>query len=219
MYRISSPIIPAVIPQSRTDLCTLAEQITFTTELHLDVVDGQFVPFTSWPYEPYDEPQSVKSVLDRFSLEVDLMVADPLPAADAWLAAGADMLIFHTETLSLAALDAFRATTAVTIGVSALNDTPLETLLEYAAFADYVQVMGIAAIGSQGQPFDTRALERITAIREAAPHLGISIDGSVNTDTIAAIRKVRVDRYIVGSGIVKQPDMAAAHHALTTLVS
>lgn len=218
MYTISSPVIPAVIPQSRSELCTLADQLTFVGELHLDVVDGKFVPFTSWPYDPPDEPQSVKSVLDRFSLEVDLMVANPLPAADAWLAAGADMLIFHTETLTCAELDAFRATTAVTIGVSALNDTPLETLLEYAAYADYVQVMGIAAIGSQGQPFDTRALERIVAIRAAAPHLGISIDGSVNASTIAKIHAVGVDRYIVGSGIVKQPDMATAHRALTALV-
>lgn len=219
MQTISSLIIPAVIPTSRAELIALAQELSFAAEIHVDMVDGDFVPSVSWPYEPVGQPVTVKEYLDTYSLEVDLMVADPVSAAAAWLEAGADMLVFHTETIPLEAFKRFRASCSVTLGISSLNDTPIETLLEYAEHADYVQVMGIATIGSQGQSFDERVLERIKVLREAYPQLPISIDGSVNLDTLPRLAALKLSRYIVGSGIVKAEDKAAAHAALTALTS
>ncbi len=215
---MTSPIIPAVIPQSYEDLVRYAEVFASLPELHVDVVDGVFVETISWPYFDTAIPARALHVLERFSLEVDLMVADQLVAAAAWLGAGADQLVFHIEAISLDAFLQFVTTHAVTVGVAAGNDTPLSTLYPYLKEADYVQVMGVATIGAQGQSFDTRALERIVQIRTEFPRLPISIDGSVNTETIALLAPLQLDRLIVGSAITYAPEPMAAYHALTELV-
>ena len=213
------PIVPAIIPVSAAQLTNTLAQLAFSPEVHVDVVDGVFVPSISWPYNPTGDPQTTKLVTDGFTLEVDLMVEQPLEAADAWLAAGADMLVFHVETISLEAFKRFAQSTNISIGVCALNGTPLETLFSYLEVADYVQVMGIAKIGAQGQPQDARVFERIAAIRTQFPNLPICVDGSVNTQTIARLAKAGVNRFICGSAIVGNPDPKAAHAELSAIIN
>jgi pentose-5-phosphate-3-epimerase len=111
------------------------------------------------------------------------------------------MLVFHIETISPEALQLFAEETAVTIGVAANNDTPNEALLPYLKTTDYVQVMGIAAIGAQGQPFDERAIARILWLRAQDAAMVISIDGSVNETKLPMLTTYHLDRYIVGSAI------------------
>jgi ribulose-phosphate 3-epimerase len=214
------PIVPALIPKTAREVREVLPRLRFSPEIHLDVVDGKFVPFTSWPYEPQGSPDEVRATTDTFTLEVDLMVEDPETAAAAWVKAGADMLVFHVETLSLEAWQRVTKEYAhISCGISALNDTPLETLLAYAAFADGVQLMGIAHIGAQGQPFDERVLERTAAVKKAYPGLPVTIDGGVNTETIARLAAAGMDRCICGSAIVAAEDPYLAHQALATLIS
>lgn len=215
----SSPIVPAIIPQSQGTIEDFVATLGAVPEVHVDVVDGVFVPFVSWPYTPVGDPSVLHVLLLSYTLEVDLMVSDPLLAARAWLAAGADMLIFHVETISLEALEAFASETAVTIGVCALNSTPYDVLRPYVELADYVQVMGIADIGAQGQPFDERALVRIAELQAEFPHLMISLDGSVNGTTLPSLATLALPRYIVGSAITKAPDPRLAYQELTALAS
>ena len=215
---MSADIVPAIIPTSRQSVITDSERLAFSAELHLDVVDGDFVPASSWPYEPADDPLSVRSALETFTLEVDLMVSQPLLAAASWLKAGADMLVFHAETIAVEDLARFdEQHKKCTIGIAANNDTPLSTLLAYLPYVDYVQVMGIATIGSQGQPFDERALSRIQDLRTAGVSLPISIDGSVNEHTIERLSKAGAERLVVGSAIVKTDHPAQAYRTLQTL--
>lgn len=213
------PIVPAVIPASAEALAAAVTQLDKVPELHIDIVDGVFVPSISWPYSPVGDPATVRTLLSRFSLEIDLMVSNPLPAAKAWLEAKADLLVFHAETISLEDFTQFAAEHAVSVGICALMDTKEEVLAPYLAVADYVQVMGIAEIGSQGQPFDVRVFERIEWIRTIAPHLPISIDGSVNAKTLPEIIPYGLHRYIVGSAIIGQADPQKAYDALVKMIS
>lgn len=214
-----TPIVPAVIPKSREEVLRFAEKLCFSREFHLDLVDGKFVPAISWPYDPVGEALSVKPQLDKYTLEVDLMVADPLTAAAEWVVAGADMLVFHVETLSLEQFASFADKTVVSVGVSAHGDTPLETLAAYAEHADYIQLMGIYKIGAQGLPFDEAVLDKIAELKQRFPKLPITVDGSVNADTIARLKKAGADRFICGSAIVKQDDPEVAHAALLALIN
>jgi ribulose-phosphate 3-epimerase len=214
---MSVPVVPAIIPDSAQAVRTFGAVLSFSWELHLDVVDGTFGPLSSWPYRPAGDPAEVSVATDCFTLEVDLMVNEPLAAANSWVAAGADMIVFHVETTPLSALINFCESCTVSVGVSALNDTPDATLWPYLAHADYVQVMGIAQIGSQGQPFDPRSLERIAAIKRDFPRLMISVDGSVNRETIPRLRDAGVNRLIVGSAIVQAADPKLAYLELAAL--
>ena len=215
----TSLIIPAIIPSTLSDLRQLVSRLAGLPEIHLDVVDGIFVPFISWPYNNQELPRVAKESLDVFSLEVDLMVNKPLSAAHNWIEAGADQLVFHVETISLASFKDFTDNTNMTIGISSNNDTDFNIIKEYLPYADYVQVMGIGAIGTQGQPFDVRSLNRIAMIRENFPNLAISIDGSVNAETLPKLVSLKLNRYIIGSAIIKQDDQILAYKKFTTMAT
>lgn len=214
-----SPIVPAIIPASRDEVVKYAKQLLFSKELQLDLVDGKFAPTICWPYEPIGEPLSVKSFLDAYTLEIDLMVANPISAAKEWIIAGADMVVFHVETLALETFKSFAEETNVSVGASAHGETSLDVLSEYIEFADYIQLMGIKEIGSQRQPFDEDVLEKIVELKRRFPNKSITIDGSVNQNTIARLRKAGADRFICGSAIVLQPDPKAAHATLSSLIN
>lgn len=216
---IVSPIVPAVIPQSYEDLQAQIAKLSHLTEVHVDVVDGVFVPPLSWPYTTeHAIPAVAHALLAPFSLEVDLMVEDQLGAAAAWLQAGADQLVFHAEVISPTLLETFRVAQDVSVGISSLNSLPLSRLYEYFPFVDYVQVMGIAQIGAQGLPFDESVLARIAQIQSDFPGMPISIDGSMNRTTLPRIVPLGLSRIIVGSAIMGQSDPLAAYHELVALV-
>ncbi len=214
-----SQIVPAVIPQNQEELQVMSEILRFSREFHLDVTDGIFVPKSSWPYDPLGDPVSIKSSLDFYTLEVDLMVQKPIEAAAKWIIAGADMLVFHVETLSLEAFKNFTDHTIVSVGVSFHGMTPIDKLLEYAQYADYVQVMGIYEIGSQGQPLDRAVFDKISIIKKRFPNMSVTIDGSVNSLTIKSLKLAGADRFICGSAIVKQDDPELAHQELVKLIN
>jgi ribulose-phosphate 3-epimerase len=152
-------------------------------------------------------------------LEVDLMVRDPLRAAKAWFLAGADMLVFHTESISLADFTRFAASSEVSVGIAALNDTSYEVLVPYLKVADYAQVMGIASIGAQGQGQDERVFTRIGDIKRDFPNCSITVDGSVNLSTIKELSLAGADRFICGSAIVAANDPKAAYIELNNLIN
>lgn len=213
------PIVPAIIPKSEDQLRLMLSKLDFSTEIHIDVVDGEFVPYVSWPYDPVGEPLTIKDMTDGFTLEVDLMVSKPLPEAEKWIEAGADMLVFHVETIGLQDFTNFVQQTSVSIGISALNDTSTDIVLKYIAVADYVQLMGIAKIGAQGQSFDDRVLERIGMIKKDFLNLPISVDGSMNKETILKVKEAGANRIIVGSAVVLAENPYASYVELLNLAN
>lgn len=213
------PLVPAIIPQSQSELEALLPVLKFSPEVHIDVVDGVYVPYTSWPYQPAGEPKAIKHLTDSYTLEVDLMVEKPLLAAATWIKAGADMLVFHTDNCTVDEFKKFIATSRVSVSIAATPDIALSTLAPYLEVADGVQLMGIAKVGSQGQPFATEVLARIGEIKKQFPQLPITVDGSVNKETITALVTAGANRFICGSAIVKQADPYLAYTELTKLTN
>lgn len=213
------PIVPAIIPSSLAAAIEATKQFCFSHEIHVDVVDGKFVEATSWPYEPAGEVIALKPHSDAYTLEVDLMVEKPFKAARAWEEAGADMLVFHTESIDLASFKDFIEHSEITVGISFHGETGIEAVLPYVEIADYVQIMGINKIGAQGQPFSEETFSKIERIKKEFPGKMISVDGSVNDKTIARLAKAGVDRLIVGSAIIGADHPAAAYKHLQSLVN
>jgi len=213
------PIIPALIPKDEADVRHTLERLSFSNEIHFDVVDGVLAGKASWPYNTKASPVDVRAYTDQFSLEVDLMTADPLPAAIEWITAGADMLVFHLETISLDNFKNVEAFTHVTVGVSAHGETTLDALLEYAKYSDYIQLMGIYEIGAMQQPFDDTVLDKIKALKASFPDKTVSVDGSVNADTIKRLADAGADRFVVGSAITMQTNPRSAHAELSALIN
>ena len=226
-------IIPAIMPDTYEDLLSKATRVKGLVPLaQIDIMDGAFVKSKSWPYseggtrrEPHfvalmaqDEGMPCWEDLD---FEIDLMIGEPEKHIDEWLPLGASRLIFHIE--SIKDMDKFWShdmwkegardiggEKVVQLGLALNPDTSLDVLLPHISKIDFVQCMGIAKIGYQGQPFDERVLEQINALRVSYPNLPISVDGGVNMETARLLKDAGANRLVSGSAIFGAPDTLAA---------
>lgn len=213
-------IIPAIIPQSYQHLEKALRRVeTFTRTVQIDIVDGVFVPFISWPYHEGDSISELAQHGKEFQIEVDLMIKNPERVILEYVKAGVKRVIVHLEsTEELQDICAYHHKHDFELGLSINNGTELSELTRHIDEVDFVQLMGIAQIGSQGQTFDPRVLERINTIRSAYPDLVISIDGSVNSETLPLLKKAGATRFVSGSAILSASDPARAFKELEDLV-
>lgn len=220
-------VVPAVLPSAKSDLDEKLElfgQLPGVTRVQIDVVDGRFAAPPSWPYVAPEEFKAMHArgeVLphtDRIEYEIDLMCLDIDSAIDAWLPVGATRLTLHAESTldllrHLAALkERYGILVSFGLALSVASDLKLiEPCLPEVA---YVQFMGIARIGRQGQPFDARAYEHIRLFHSRHPDIPIQIDGGVSLANAEKLITLGATDLIVGSGIVRAKDPKAALAAL-----
>ena len=177
-----------------------------TQVLHLDVMDGHFVPNMT-----YGMPivEGLRRHTDM-PLDVHLMISHPLQFAQPMVDAGADMLTFHVETVQDVAETAGKIRDlGVGVGVALNPDTPLATLDGCIPEIDMVLIMSVNA-GFGGQAFNPIALEKLKALRQQHPDLLLEIDGGINSETIGSAREAGCDLFVVGSAIFKHDDYRTA---------
>jgi len=219
-------IVPAILPTSREDLeGKLALLNGIVDSVQIDVVDGTFASPPTWPYVNRSgefaqrlEDGDALPYLGSMHYEIDLMVQDVEEVIGLWIAAGAQRLVVHaesTEHLSgiIRELEVKYghskdfAPGLLSLGLAIGNDSDLSLIEPYTDRIDYVQFMGIASIGKQGQPFDARVLEKIAAFRQKHPDMSIQVDGAVSLETAPQLLIAGVDRLVIGSGLWKSHDL------------
>lgn len=224
-----SLVVPAILPKSRADLdAALLRLVPLAqvTEVQIDIVDGSFASPATWPYT--EDAKWELPFSERFRFDLDLMVHDPGASLDRWVTFGAARITLHAESttsLSSTVADFKRiyghepgfTSTMLSLGVALGIETDNAILEPIVAHIDYVQFMGIAHIGVQGQPFDTRVLQKIKTFRERHPSVLIQVDGGVTHDSAAQLLQAGVDRLIVGSHLRKAADLGAAFDQLEAL--
>ena len=178
--------------------------------LHVDVMDGHFVPnLTIGP--PVVE--KIKKVA-RVPLDVHLMITDPVKYAPDFAKAGAHVLTFHIELCADAAAArqvaaAFRAQKIVKVGVALNPDTPLERVLPVLDAVDLVLVMSVFP-GFGGQKFMPEVLAKTRGLRERGYAGHVEMDGGLNGDTIPGCAAAGADVLVSGSALFGAGDMKAA---------
>jgi ribulose-phosphate 3-epimerase len=201
------------------DFFRLGEQVRQMEEsgavarLHVDVMDGQFVPNLSVGL-PIVESLHKHSVLP---LAVHLMVADPGRFLREFAAAGAALIWVHLEACQHIHRDLqVLKELGVQVGIALNPGTPLNALDELLPELDSVLVMSVNP-GFGGQAFIPGALERISRLRESLSrrHLRceIAVDGGVNGRTAADVVRAGADVLVIGSALFKPaggPGVAAA---------
>jgi ribulose-phosphate 3-epimerase len=206
-------IIPAILPENLDDLQDhLVRVRDLAKTIQIDIVDGIFDPTRTWPYTDRASFERILSeeegmpYWDEFDFEIDLMVSNSKDAALEWVRAGASRIIVHVESpddrAALEALQEYReAEVMLQVGLAISLETPLSKLEDLAHMADSIQLMGIADIGLQGEPFDTRTLQRIREVRDMYPNHTISVDGGINATTGLACVQAGASRLVAGSFI------------------
>jgi ribulose-phosphate 3-epimerase len=171
--------------------------------LHLDVMDGHFVPNLSIGL-PIVEAVRRST---RLPLDVHLMISQPERYVKQFREAGADLMTIHIEAVPepRSLLEHIRDLGAGA-GISLNPPTPLETIENYLDICDLVLVMSVMP-GFGGQTFNPVALDRLRRLRQlTGGRVLLSVDGGVHDDTIAACAEAGADLFVVGTGFFSHED-------------
>jgi len=178
--------------------------------LHVDVMDGHFVPNLTIG------PPVVERIgkVARVPLDVHLMITDPVKYAPAFARAGAHVLTFHVElcadvSAARAVAAAFRSAKVEKVGVALNPDTPVERVLPVLDAVDLVLVMSVFP-GFGGQKFMPEVLAKTRALRDRGYAGHVEMDGGLNAETIPACAAAGADALVSGSALFAAPDMKAA---------
>jgi ribulose-phosphate 3-epimerase len=209
-------IAPSILSADFTTLGASIEEVQKggADLIHVDVMDGHFVPnITIGPMVA----KAVKRVA-KVPLDVHLMISDPDRYAGAFADAGASMISVHVEVLPhLNRSIAFLKGLGVKAGVVLNPSTPIVALEEVAGDVDYVLVMSVNP-GFGGQKFIPRSVHKVRAIRALLDQAGnrapIEIDGGIDLANIERVVQAGVEIVVAGSAIFGAPDPAAATAAL-----
>ena len=205
-------ILPSILA---ADFARLGEQIAALETagcrmLHLDVMDGHFVPnLTIGPPVVASLRKATRAILD-----VHLMIEDPDKYAPVFIEAGADQVSVHQEackhldsTLRMIRSEGAKA------GVVINPATPVDTLEEVLDVADYVLVMSVNP-GFGGQQFIPNALHKVRDLagrrKARGLHFPIEIDGGVDRENLGKIVDAGVEWVVSGSSIFHSVNPPAA---------
>ena len=205
-------IAPSILS---ADFTRLAEEIATVEKagasiLHVDVMDGRFVPNITVGLPV------VKAIakVTRLPIDAHLMIVEPGQYADKFAKAGARMVSIHIEADANAhrTLSSIRAAGALA-GIVINPGTSLTALDEVIKFADYVLVMSVNP-GFGGQEFIPESIEKVRRLRKMIDERGlktrIEIDGGINSDNIAEVTSAGAEIIVAGSAIFGAADPAVA---------
>jgi ribulose-phosphate 3-epimerase len=178
--------------------------------LHVDVMDGHFVPNLTVG------PDVVKAVRRWTSLplNVHLMIENPHCFFRSFSEAGADSIVFHVEaTEDVPGNIRKLRELGVGCGLSLKPDTPVEKVLVFVGEIDFLLVMSVYP-GFGGQKFMPESLEIIRRAREEAraknPQLDIAVDGGINEQTAGMVIEAGANVLVAGTALFSSEDMAEA---------
>jgi ribulose-phosphate 3-epimerase len=173
--------------------------------LHLDVMDGHFVPnLTMGP----DLCRCLRRVLPDVYLDVHLMVTNPGMFIEPFAKAGANNFSFHVEVVEpeqiAPMIDRIRSL-GMQAGLVINPPTPVERILPFVELPDMVLVMSVNP-GFSGQSFIPSVLDKTRAIRaRLRPEQRLQMDGGVTPTTAAACREAGCDVMVTGSALFSAP--------------
>lgn len=210
-------ILPSLLLCDFGDLATEVKQLQAADvkALHLDVMDGQFVPNLT-----YGMPivEGLRGKTDQV-LDVHLMIEKPERFVKQFVDAGSDSITIHVESTDQVGetLQQIRDH-GVAAGIALNPETPLSEIEPYLDLCDLALVMTVKP-GFGGQAFNPAGLEKLASLRKQKPDLFLQVDGGVNASTIADCVKAGADLLVVGSAIFKKEDYKAALDELYSLLA
>ena len=171
--------------------------------LHLDVMDGHFVPNISFGAGVIGDLRRHTNMF----FDVHLMISDPLRYVDRFIKAGADIITFHYEAVNNP-MGVFKAIKEKEIpcGIAISPNTPVEAALPFVGMADMILVMTVEP-GFGGQSFMADCLDKVRILRRQANKLGvplnIEVDGGINSENTAFCTEAGANVLVAGSALFK----------------
>ena len=211
-WRLSKPQIRVAPSLLSADFARLAEEVGRVERagaevLHLDVMDGHFVPNISFGVPVIEKLRPTS----RMFFDTHLMIAEPARYAEPFIKAGSDLLTFHIEVTDrpMAVIEHIRSLGA-RVGISLNPGTAVSAITPVVQAVDLVLVMSVWP-GFGGQAFIDSSLGKLRELRALLkPWQRLEVDGGIGPSTAAAVAAAGADTLVAGSAIFDQADPAAA---------
>ncbi len=176
--------------------------------LHIDVMDGTFVPNLSFGYSTV---KAIRGISDLV-LDVHLMIEKPIRYVEAFCKAGSDILTIHVEAdtpeNTKKALEQIRAF-GVKPGIVVKPNTPAQAIEEYLPMVDLVLVMTVEP-GFGGQKFMAHMMPKVKELRamldKVNPNCYLEVDGGVDLNTAPVCKENGADVFVAGSAFFGSAD-------------
>lgn len=206
-------ILPSILNVPDNDVQRAIDDVRgFVDGMHYDVMDGRFVPPTTFTVEDFRQLK-----LGMFS-DVHLMVDHPEEVIEGYAKAGANLLTIHYEAkqkdvrATLEQIKKLGCLAGLSIKPKTLVTEVPEDLWEYA---DVALIMSVEP-GWGGQSFIEEVLEKVRYLRSKYHEKDINIDGGINAETGKKACHAGCNMLVAGTYIYKSPDYRGAVEALRT---
>ncbi len=199
-------VAPSILSADFNNLLEEVKSVSSAEFLHIDVMDGNFVPNISLGALVY---KNLKGKVDMV-FDVHLMINDPVKYAKDFISAGADYLTFHYEAVSdvLGTINYIKSLGAK-VGISIKPMTDVGVLDPYLEYIDLILIMSVEP-GFGGQKFMDNSLDKIRYLyekRQTNDYLYlIEVDGGINSDTAKQVVLAGCDVLVAGTYIFKSQD-------------
>jgi ribulose-phosphate 3-epimerase len=213
--RIAPSILAADFAHLADDIGRIEDHVDL---LHLDVMDGHFVPNISFGMPVI---ASVRAMTD-LKLDCHLMTLNPDFYFEDIKAAGGDLATVHIEVFpDPTAVAALARDAGLEFGIVINPPTPFEAIEPFIELADMVVVMSVHP-GFGGQAFIESVLPKIERVRKFVDSSGldtdIEVDGGIDANTIGSARDAGADVFVAGTSVFRAPDPVAAVQGLRSAI-
>lgn len=213
-------IAPSLLAANFTKLGSEVESLNMTDAymLHLDIMDGIFVPNISFGYDIVKQLRPLSSLI----FDVHLMISDPMKYIDNFISAGANSITFHYEAAKDNAEDILKyiRSKGVKAALSVKPATGIEEIAHLLPLMDMLLIMSVEP-GFGGQKYIPGATDKIKLSRRLIDENGlktlIQVDGGVNASNIAEVCKAGCDIAVAGTAVFGKSDRAKAIDELQNL--
>lgn len=197
-------ISPSILASDYANLQSELDRISTSDMIHIDVMDGHFVPNISIGAPVVAACKKVCNV----PFDVHLMISNPLDYAEDFAKAGADIICFHTECDSDTEQTIDKILSLGKKAALAIKPaTPIDDVVKYLDKISMVLVMTVEP-GFGGQSFMESTMPKIEAIRKINPDIDIEVDGGINADTVKIAAKAGANVFVAGSAVFKSENPA-----------
>ena len=220
-------IVPAIIPHTKEQLEEEVKKVSkFAHLIQIDISDGIFTPFKTWPYNGRDvdffEKLKTQEVgwpkWEDVEYEIHLMVKSPENILFDWINSGASAIIAHIEATEdfQKVIDVCREH-SVAVGIAIKPSTDIARIENFVSQVDFIQCMGSDELGKHGVGLEDKAVMQIKSLQKIYPERIIAIDIGVSEFTEEILISAGADKLVSGSAILEASNPEEVFRQLQSL--